>query len=143
MSEKPDLRRVRAVDGRRHHGQLHNHSVLARDQRFSTSDVHTGATFTAEVERLSQAVQQWQKCADDFAGTLQRITLATRIQDGSGPVANALGTRFNHRIGTTGGIGYATDAYLAGLQQILEGLVQTTDGYARTEADNTDPMRSA
>ncbi|HEX4704459.1 MAG TPA: hypothetical protein VH352_20195, partial [Pseudonocardiaceae bacterium] len=90
-----------------------------------------------------QAVRQWQKCADDFAGTLQRITLASRINDGSGPVANALGTRFNHRIGTTGGVGYASDAYLAGLKRILTGLVQTTESYARTEADNTDPMRSA
>jgi hypothetical protein len=119
MSEKPGLRQVQAVDGRRHHGQLHDHSVLAQDQRFSTSGVHTGAVFTAELERLSHALQQWQKCADDFAGTLQRITLAARIQDGSGPVANALGTRFNHRIATAGGIGYAADAYLAGLQQIL------------------------
>jgi hypothetical protein len=143
MSENPDLRQVEAVNGRRHHGQLHDHSFLAREQRFSTSDVHTGAVFTAEVERLLQAIQQWQKCADEFAGTLQRVTLATRIQDGSGPVANALGTRFNHRIGTAGGVGYASDGYLAGLRRILDGLVQTTESYARTEADNTDPMRSA
>ncbi|HEX4706030.1 MAG TPA: hypothetical protein VH352_28190, partial [Pseudonocardiaceae bacterium] len=63
MSEKPDQRQVTAVDGRRHDGQLHDHSLLARQQRFSTSGLHTGAVFTADVDRLLQAVQQWQKCA--------------------------------------------------------------------------------
>ena len=143
MSEKPNLRHVAAVNARRHRGQLHDHAGLPQQPQFSASGVHTGAVFTADLERLLQAIQQWQKCADEFAGTLRRITLATRIQDGSGPVAHAVGTRFNHRLGTDGGIGYAADAYVAGLQRILEGLIQTTEDYARTETENTDPMRSA
>lgn len=143
MSEKPDLRHVAAVNGRRHRGQLPPNAALARDQPFSISGVHTGAVFTADVEGLLQAIDRWQKCADEFADRLAQIRLATRIQDGGGPVARALGTRFSHRIGTTGGVGYASHAYLAGLRRVLEGLIQTTEGYARTETDIADPMRSA
>jgi hypothetical protein len=137
---KPDVRQVDAAKARRRHGQLRDHSLLPHDNHFATSDLHTGSVFTADVERLLTAVQKWQQCADSFEDTLRETTLATRITDGTGPVANALGTRFNHRIGTDGGIGYAADAYLAGLQQILAELIETTQGYAQSEQAATDTL---
>lgn len=126
---KPDLRQVE-----RHQGQLHNHSFLPHDRKFSGSDLHTGSTFTADVDRLVRAIDKWRQCSDQFSEVVRETPLSAHITDGSGPIANALGSRFDHRIGSAGGVGYATDAYLAGLRQILEGLIQTTAGYSQSEA---------
>lgn len=140
LVDQRDVRQVDAAKARRHHGQLRDHSLLAHDKQFDTSDLHTGSTFTAQVDGLLTAIEKWQQCADTFEDTLRKTTLSARITDGSGPIANALGTRFNHRIGTEGGIGYAADAYLSGLQQILAGLIQTTQGYAQSDQTFTDTL---
>jgi hypothetical protein len=131
---KPDLRQVRANQAKQRDGRLHDHSHLPQGHKFGTSDLRTGSVFAADLERLTQAIDQWRQCSDSFEQVLRKTPLSTRIADGSGPIAHALGTRFNHRIGTEGGVGYATDAYLSGLQQILDGLIKTTEGYAQTEA---------
>jgi hypothetical protein len=135
LAERPTKTQGEQVTqpARRHHGQLRNHSLLPQANRFSSTELHAGSTFTAEVDRLISAVENWKQCIDEFQEKLSEITLSTHITDGSGPVAHALGTRFDHRIGTAGGIGYATDAYLAKLRQILEGLNQTTVGYVQSE----------
>ncbi|HEX3591429.1 MAG TPA: hypothetical protein VHV74_17555 [Pseudonocardiaceae bacterium] len=132
--------KVDAAGARRHDGQLRDHSLLAHVKRFDTSDLHAGSTFTAQVEGLLAAIRKWQQCADTFEDTLSTTSLSSHIKDGSGPVANALGTRFNHRIGTDGGIGYAADAYLSGLQEILAGLIQTTQGYAQSDQTFADTL---
>lgn len=132
--------KVDAGAARRHDGQLRDHSLLAHIKQFDASDLHAGSTFTAQVEGLLTAIRKWQQCADTFQDTLSTTSLSTHITDGSGPVANALGTRFNHRIGTDGGIGYAADAYLSGLQQILAGLIETTQGYAQSDQTFADTL---
>lgn len=137
---KHDARQVDAANARRHHGQLRDHSLLPHIKQFDTTDLHAGTAFTAQVEGLLTAIGKWQQCADTFEDTLRTTALSTHITDGSGPIANALGTQFNHRIGTAGGIGYAADAYLSGLQRILTGLIQTTQGYAQADQTFTDSV---
>jgi hypothetical protein len=131
MTDKPG--RIQAENNHRHHGQLHQHSFLPNQGQFSASDLHAGTVFTAELDRLLESVQAWDRCRAAFAEKLSGTTLPTKIQDGSGPVAHAVGTRFSHRIGTAGGIGYAAHVYVQRLEQILEGLIQTAQGYAHTE----------
>jgi hypothetical protein len=133
LVDHPDIRQVDAAVARRRHGQLRNHSLLSHEQHFSASDLHTGSQFALDVDRLLKAVRNWQECSDTFENTLHETSLSTHITDGSGPVANALGNRFNHRLGTDGGVGYAADAYLAGLQQILVNLIESAQGYTQSD----------
>ena len=125
------------MDGaRRHKGQLHQHSSLRHHGPFDTASLVAGTTFEADLGKLLAAVRKWEDCLASFNGTLDDTPLTAPIQDGTGPVAHALGARFNHRIGGQGGIGYAAMAYAHKLEQILVGLTQTTDNLAQTE-ENT------
>ncbi len=127
-----------STDGtRRHQGQLHNRSFLTHHGPFKTADLAAGTTFEADLRKLLTAVQRWEECVDSFDKTVDGMPLAASVPDGTGPVAHALGARFNHRVSADAGVGYAALAYARRLAQLRAGLTQTLDNLARAEQNAT------
>jgi hypothetical protein len=116
---------------------LHPDSSTGTTTDFTNTQLQAGRTFQAHLDALLAAVKSWEDCLSGFQKAASPLTRPATIPDGNGPVAHHLGTRFNHRLGVQGGVGYAADAYVKQFVAILEGLTQSAQNYAAVEERNT------
>lgn len=128
-------------------GDLGKHATapkLHHYHKHSGLDSTPGGGFAVQLPEFNAIVQSLARQCDEFMTALDRANgLATKLPDGSGPIASVVGHAFTHRLGAEGGMQYALRTHIAHLSRIVASLQQMATGYQSGEDAATDAIASA
>lgn len=93
-----------------------------------------GSVLSVDLGEFDNALSNLRQLCTNFTNNVsQAKTLATKLRDGFGPVADVVGNAFNHRLGTTGGMPYVVSANSSLYDQIVTVLQDIANQYQQSE----------
>lgn len=140
-----DRRLAARFRSERRHGQLSQHVAPPKTDKFTGADaVHSGDSFSVDLAELQQALRDMADLSVQFDEHVRSAAaLPEQIPTGVGPVGDAVGIRFNHRLGEQGGIQQAINTMIRQIDLLVNNIRDTTDHYTQADQGAADFIAAA
>ncbi len=128
-------------------GDLAKHAKMPKVHHYGKHtglDSNLGGGFEVQLPEFNAVVLSLAEQCNEFMQALEGANgLASKLPDGSGPIASIVGHAFNHRLGAEGGMRYAMRTHVEHLTRIVTSLQQMASTYQEGEEQAKNAISDA